>query len=250
MRDIAAARAAYEERLALAQGTGDLILTADAHYDLGFIGMVSQDEAMLRGHEERALELYTAAGHDDGAVLTREALALSLFLGGEYARARELQTLNLEVFQRAGSQMQVASASTFLSAVEWRAGDIEHGWHRLIGALSLFHSLEHPIGLTRTLGLASIMLLSGGPSELGARTAGATYRLVRDTGLMLGPVHVLHLPEPSVLAEARFGVARAAELMAEGEVTTIDDLVAALAASPLPGAPLVAGPEGEPAAHA
>ena len=105
-----------------------------------------------------------------------------------------------------------------------------------MGALSLFHSLEHPAGLVRVLGLASIMLLSGGPSEVGARIAGATYRLVRERGLMLGPVHVLHLPEPSALAEARFGPARAAELMGEGEAMTMDDLVAALSASPAPGA--------------
>jgi len=197
---------------------------------------------MLRTHEERALELYTAAGHEGGAVLTREALALSRFLGGEYATARELQTLNLEVFQRGGSPMQVASASTFLSACEWRAGDIEQGWQRLMGALSVFHSRQHPLGLSRTLGLASIMLLSGGSSEVGARAGGATYRLVRERGLMLGPVHVLHLPEPSVLAEARFGPDRAAQLMAEGEAMAIDDLVAALAASPPPGAPEAHGP--------
>jgi predicted ATPase/class 3 adenylate cyclase len=250
MRDFAAARAAYEERLALAQETEDPILTADAHYDLGFLGVVSQDDATLRAHEERALELYTAAGHDKGAVLTREALALSLFLSGEYTRARELQTLNLDVFQRGGSQMQVASASTFLSAAEWCAGDTEQGWHRLIGALSVFHSLQHPTGLTRTLGLASIMLLSGGPSELGALAAGLTYRMVRERGLMLGPVHVLHLPEPSALAEAQFGTGRAAELMAEGEAMTVDDVVAALATSPPPGTPLPAQSQGEPAAHA
>ena len=244
MRDIAGARAAYEERLALAQESGDQILTADAHYDLGFIGMVTQDDAMLRDHEERALELYTAAGHDQGAILAREALALTHFLGGEYAEASELQTLNLEVFQRAGSQMQVASASTFLSAAEWCAGDTEHGWHRLIGALSVFHSMEHPTGLTRTICLASIMLLSGGSSDLGAHAAGVPYRLARERGLMLGPVHVLHLPEPSALAEARFGAERAAELVTQGEAMTTDHLVAALATSPPPGAPLPAMPSG------
>ncbi|HUS21508.1 MAG TPA: TIR domain-containing protein [Aeromicrobium sp.] len=239
MRDFVAARAAYEERLALADETGDPILSADAHYDLGFIGMVSQDDAMLRSHEERALELYTAAGREDGAVLTREALVLSLFLGGEYGRARELETLNLDVFRRTGAPMQIASASTLLSAIEWRGGDVEQGWERLMEALSLFQSLEHPPGLVRVLGLASIMLLSGGPSEVGARVAGATYRLVRERGLMLGPVHVLHLPEPSTLAEAQFGLDRAAELMAEGETMKTDDLVAALAGSPAPARPIL-----------
>jgi hypothetical protein len=67
---------------------------------------------------------------------------------------------------------------------------------------------------------------------------------------MLGPVHVLHLPEPSVLAEARFGPERAAELMAEGEAMTTDDLVAALAASPPPAGPLSATTEGDAAAEA
>jgi hypothetical protein len=133
--------------------------------------------------------------------------------------------------------MQIASASALLSAIEWRSGDVERGWKRVMGSLSLFHSLEHPPGLVRTLGLASILLLSGGPSEVGARAAGATYRLVRERGLMLGPVHVLHLPEPSTLAEAQFGPERAAELMAEGEAMTTGDLVAALAASPPPAAP-------------
>ena len=66
---------------------------------------------------------------------------------------------------------------------------------------------------------------------------------------MLGPVHVLHLPEPSLLAEARFGVERAAELMVEGEAMTTDDLVTALAGSPPPGAPLPATPAREPAAE-
>ena len=248
MRDFAAARAAYEERLALAEATGDPILAADGHYDLGFIGMVSQDDEMLRAHEERALELYDAAGHEDGAVLTRQALVLSLFLGGEYARARELETLNLDAFRRMGSQVQVASSSTLLSAVEWRAGDVEHAWERLLGALSLFHGLQHPPGVARALGLASIMLLSGGPSELGARVAGATYRLVRERGLMLGPVHVLHLPEPSALAEAQLGAERAAALMAEGDGMTIDELVVSLGASPSPGAPPPAPADGAPAA--
>jgi hypothetical protein len=202
--------------------------------------MVSQDAAMLREHEERALELYTTAGHVDGAVLAREALVLSFFLGGEYDRARELESQNVDVFRRSGSQAQVASGSTLLSAIEWRAGDVEGGWRRLMGALSLFHALENPPGLTRTLGLSAIILLSGGPSELGARAAGATYRLVREKGLMLGPVHVLHLPEPSALAEARFGPDRAAQLLSEGEAMAIDDLVAALSGAEPPGAPIPA----------
>ena len=246
MRDFKAAAVAYEERLALAEQTGDQVLAADAHYDIGFLGMVLQDETMLRAHEERALELYTAAGLEDRAVLARQALVLNFFLSAEYGRARKLELENLEVFQRAGSQMQIASSSTLLAAIEWRAGYRDDAWQRLLRAMELFRALENPPGLVRVLGLAAIMLLSAGASELGALAAGATYRLVREKGLMLGPVHVLHLPEPSALAEARFGAPRAAELMEEGERMTIDELIGALGQLPPPAEPLPARLHGGP----
>ena len=57
----------------------------------------------------------------------------------------------------------------------------------------------------------------------------------------VGRDDMLHLPEPSELAEAAFGAERAAELLAEGEATAVNDMVAALATSPPPHSPLSAG---------
>ena len=96
MNDFPAARVAYEERLRLASETGDIVLLADAHYDLGFLSMVAQEEEVLRDHEQRALDLYTAAGREDGVLRARQALVLAVFLAGDYATARELETENLE----------------------------------------------------------------------------------------------------------------------------------------------------------
>ena len=48
--------------------------------------------------------------------------------------------------------------------------------------------------------MAAIALISESEPELGARLAGATYRLVREKGVMLAPVRVLHLPDPAGLA--------------------------------------------------
>ncbi len=70
--------------------------------------------------------------------------------------------------------------------------------------------------------------------ELGARIAGATYRLVREKGVMLAPVKVLHLPDPVDLATERLGAERAAELLAEGEAIALEDVVALVFASPAP----------------
>jgi hypothetical protein len=82
--------------------------------------------------------------------------------------------------------------------------------------------------------MAAIILLSETEPELGARFAGATYRLVREKGVMLAPVRVLHLRDPRELATEQLGEDRAAELMAEGDAMTLDGAVALLAATPVP----------------
>ncbi len=234
MNDFAAARIAYGERLGLASETGDLVLLADAHYDLGFLAMVAQDEEVLRTHEQRALDLYTAAGQDDGVLRARQALVLAVFLGGDYETARELESENLDVFRRTGSQFQVADSLTLLSAVNWRLGDWAAAWGRLCDALRLFDGIDSASGIARALGMAAIVMLSDGDAEMGARVAGATYRVVREKGVMLAPVRVLHLPDPAGLAAERLGPERATVLLAEGELVPLDEVIALVLAAPPP----------------
>ncbi len=244
MNDVPAARIAYEERLDLASSTGDQVLLADAHYDLGFLSMIASEGERLREHEQRALELYTAAGREDGAIRARQALVLAVFLDGEYEAARELENQNLDAFRRSGSQFQIADSMTLLSAVHWRLGDPATSWMRASDALRFFSSIDSASGLARALGMAAIILLHDGDAELGARVAGATYRLVREKGVMLAPVKVLHLPDPADLAAERFGTARAAELLADGEAIPIDEVVAqVLAAKPSMRTALAGSPE-------
>ncbi len=234
MNDFAAARIAYEERLSLASETGDLVLLGDAHYDLGFLAMVAEDEKALRAHEQRALDLYTAAGHEDGVLRARQALVLAVFLGGDYETARDLENVNLGAFRRAGSQFQVADSLTLLSGVYWRLGDPATAWERLCDALRLFEGIDSASGIARALGMAAIVMLSDGDAEMGARVAGATYRVVREKGVMLAPVRVLHLPDPAGLAAERLGADRASVLLAEGDVLPLDEVIALVLATPPP----------------
>ena len=235
MDDFPGARAAYEERLSLASATGDPSLEADAHYDLGFMSMVGGEERELRSHEERALELYTALGNEASMARAHQALVLATFLAGEYDEAARLETGNLEAFRSRGSPYQVADSLTLLSAVSWRQGDPATAWDRIRDGLSLFVEADSVSGLARVLGMASIIQLANGDGEFGARLAGATYRLVREKGVMLAPVKVLHLPDPAGLAADRLGMERTAELLAEGEAMAIEDVVAAVRDAPVPG---------------
>ena len=240
-----ASRIAYEQRLELAESTGDPRLEADARYDLGFVAMVGEDEAALREHEQRAMELYTAAGDADGMLRARQALVLATFLAGDYATARELELTNLATFRTRSSQLQVADSLTLLAGVNWRLGDLDEGWLRIQESLELFAAIDSASGLARVLGMAAIIQLSDGDPELGARLAGAAYKLVREKGVMLAPVRVLHLPEPAALLTARFDEARSQELMDEGDAMALDAVVATVMASPpTPGASAGQAPEG------
>ena len=237
MNDVAGARTAYEERLTLATTTGDPVLEADAHYDIGFLFMLAQEADALRTHEQRALDLYVAAGREDGAVRARQALVLAVFLVGEYETARRLEMENLEVFRRTGSKFQIADSMTLLSAVHWRLGDPATSWLRLTEGLRIFEDTDLASGLARSLGMAAIIELSDGDAEFGARLAGATYRLVEEKAVMLAPVKVLHLPDPGETAAERFGPERAAALMAEGAGTPLVEIIAAVLAAAVPGSP-------------
>jgi predicted ATPase/class 3 adenylate cyclase len=234
--DFAGARVAYEQRLELARSTDDVGLLADAHYDLGFLSMVAQEGEQLRAHEQRALELYTAIGNRDGAIRARQAFVLAEFLAGSFETARDLEEVNRDEFRRSGSQSQVADSVTFLSAVYLRLGDIGTSWERMLESLQRFAEIDSASGLARGLAMASIILFERDEPELAARVAGATYQLVRDKGVMLAPVRVLHMDDPAETAIARFGATRAEELMADGAATPIPDIVAEVLATAPPAA--------------
>ncbi len=234
MDDFAAARADYEERLGLASAIGDPILMGDAHYDLGFLSMVAQEGEQLRDHEQQALELYAAAGHDDGVIRARQALVLGVFLAGDYAAALELEGQNLAAFRQTGSLFLAADSMTLLSAVHFRLGDPVTAWQRMVEGLQFFSVTDSASGLARGLGMASILLFRHGDPEFGARVAGATYELVREMGVMLAPVKVLHLPDPADLALECFGPERARELLAAGAAMPRSQVVADVLAAPAP----------------
>jgi hypothetical protein len=235
--DFTAARAAYDERLALADELGDPLLRAEAHYDLGFMFMVAQDPLRLREHEQLAADLFAEVGNAAGYAKARQALALALFLTNEFTLALEVEARNLEAFRAAGSAYQIADSTTFHAGAFYRLGDGVSSWRNLVDGLRWFAENDNASGLARSIGMAAIVLLDFGDVEFGARVTGATMELVREKGVMLAPVKVLHLPDPTETAIARLGEARATALFAEGAATPLALIVEQILAMPAPGAP-------------
>ena len=219
--DVPDAHRVYEERLALAETTGDPGLIADGHYDLGFVFMVEKDGEKLRLHERLALEGYLAAGRESDAIRARQAFVLALFLAGDYAAAREQQEAAIEAFRRRDSPMEIADSQTRLSAIYFRLDEPAVAWRTVTDALRFFSAGNLASGTARAMVMAAILQIVHGDPELGSRIAGATYELAREQNVMLAPLTVLHLPDPAGLAEERLGRERAAELVAIGAATPL-----------------------------
>ncbi|HYM85012.1 MAG TPA: AAA family ATPase, partial [Candidatus Dormibacteraeota bacterium] len=226
MNDGPGAAAAYQERLELAEQTGDAQLIADAEYDIGFVHVLTGDRDRVIAHEERALDLYTSVGHEDGIRRARQALVLAVFLAGDYERAAVLEAENEREFARAGAAFQVADSQTLQAGIAFRVGNVNVAWKRMQEGLAFFAANDNASGLARSLGMAAIIALGLGDPELGARLTGATMRLVREKGVMLAPVAVLKLPDPEATVAERLEPARAAELLALGAGSDVHDLVA------------------------
>jgi predicted ATPase/class 3 adenylate cyclase len=236
MNDAPGAQVAYHERFGRATETGDQALLADAHYDLGFLSMIAKDEAGLREHEERALELYLAAGLEDGAIRTRQALVLAIFLSGDHATARRLEEDNLEAFRRRGSQYEIADSTTLLSAILFQLGDPAGSWRRMVDGLRFFAANDASSGLARGLAMAAITQFRYGDPLFAIRITAKAYQLVREQEVMLAPVTVLHLPDPAELAKMAFGAERAAELLRDADAIPIAQVIAEVLAADPPSA--------------
>jgi hypothetical protein len=234
--DVPAAQTAYDERLALAEQLGDGLLIADAHYDLGFMSVIGNDPPKLRDHEQMAYDLYESLGDERNMQRTRQALALAFFLTGDYVHALELEEVNLAAFRAAKSDYQIADSMTFHAGAFYRLGDLASSWEYVREGLRWFSEHDNASGLARAIGMAAIVLLDYGDVELGARVTGATMQLVREKGVLLAPVKVLHLPDPTETAIAKLGEARARELLDQGASTPLEIVTEQLLAMPAPGA--------------
>ncbi|HYK94332.1 MAG TPA: adenylate/guanylate cyclase domain-containing protein [Candidatus Dormibacteraeota bacterium] len=223
--DFERAKVVYDERLKLAEGTGDQVLIADAHYDLGFLSMVASDPIRHRDHEQLAYDLYAAAGRDDGVLRARQALVLGVFLSGDYERARELEQQNEAAFRAIASLDHVADSMTLQAGVEHQLGNPAEAWARMADGLRYFSDNNNSSGLARGLGMAAIIQLTYGDAEFGARIAAVTYQLMRDKGVMLAPVKVLHLRDPHELAIERLGAEETERLLADAATIPVSQMV-------------------------
>jgi len=223
--DFPAAWALYAERLALAETLGDPGILAEAHYDRGFEYVVERDPARLRIQEQRALELFEAAGDEDGAVRARQALVLGAFLGGDLDAARILETANLEGFRRSGSWYRTADSLTLLSSIDYLVGDLDAATRHVQEALGILRPRSVTAPIIGALGVMANIAIDRGRYPEAGRLAGAVAVTAARAQIANAMVQVLHMPEPVERLRQTIG-STAEPWLTEGEALELDDAIA------------------------
>jgi len=199
-QDAPGARAAYRERLEIAQRLDDPALLADAHYDIGFVDMMSRDAAGLRAHEEEALRLYEALGDGDGAIRARQGLVLVGILTGDMTSARDHERENLAAFRTTNQPYRVADSLTLLSTIELQTGDPANARALAHEALTIVGHRRLAGPTVGAIGSISLIDLAAGDRERGARLAGAADAIAARAQVTNALVEVLHMPDPVAVA--------------------------------------------------
>jgi len=220
--DFVTTRSAYTERLHLAEELGEELELAEAHYDLGFVGVVDNDVDFLQEHETIALEIFERAGLHNGVVRARQASVLVHFLRGEYQEARDLEVLNLAEFEKAAARLRMSDSLMLLAVASIFVDDLAAGGEYLTRSLRLTSGVvtDELAGLV----VSSHFALRAGRVEDAARLAGAAQAISVETGVTNAALKILHLPDPAGLARERLGEAADAYL-SEGRAMSLEDAV-------------------------
>jgi predicted ATPase len=220
--DFPTTRAAYTERLELAEELGDELAIAEAHYDLGFVGVIDNDVDFLQAHEAIALEIFERLGVHSGVVRARQASVLVHFLRGEYREARDLEVLNLAQFEKAGARLRMSDSLMLLAVASIFVDDLAAGRDYLTRSLRLTSGVvtDELAGLV----VSSHYALRAGHVEDAARLAGAAQAISAETGVTNAALNILHLPDPADLVRQRLGE-EAETYLAEGRTMSFDEAV-------------------------
>lgn len=164
--DYPAARAYYEESLALRRQVGDQHRIADSLNALGLLVSTQGDYAAARRFYEEALTLWREVGHERGVSVALSNLGEVAAAESDYPRARALQEEALALQQAVGDLRSVANTSRDLAEVTVHLGDTDRARLLFEQSLAIVRNLEDKFGIADALdGLGRVALDQGGTAR-------------------------------------------------------------------------------------
>lgn len=190
--DAGAARAMFQESLALSRALGDQTGAAMALNCLGGLAVHARDYPAARALYEESLATYQSIEDRWGAAAALTNLGRTALVSGDYAAARAVLQSALETQRQLGDRRAIARTLTWLGITTQRLGNPETAYALHQESLSLARELGAKQAIEETLrGLGSLA------SDLGRQDAALAYyeerlAIARETGSAWGSAESLY----------------------------------------------------------
>jgi tetratricopeptide (TPR) repeat protein len=224
LSDGGAARAYFEESLAIRRALGDQPGVAATIHNLGVNAWYEDDGATARAYIEEALAIRRTLGDEWGAALTLSQLAQVSQLLGDYDAAQRQHEESLATFRRLGSRFDAASSHQSLGFVAIERGDAAAARRHLGESLEVWREMGYRRGIALVLAGCASLEVDRHPARA-LRLSAATAALMSSVGGRLPPVERRALAACYERARAMLGADLAATVWAAGEAMSLDEAV-------------------------
>lgn len=225
-RDYAAARAHFEDSLALYRDVENTLQCQTLVSDVGMVAYHLGDYATAQMHFEESLASLRAQGNQDatGDILIR--LGDLARLAGDYRRAGALYDESLTLSRAGNIKLGIASGLHKLGYVAQHQRDHVHAASRFAESLALQRELGNKQGIAECLaGLAGLAAAMEEP-ERAARLFGATLALLDAMGAPLAPADRAEWGRDEAAVRAQLGQQGFASAWSAGRAMSLDQAMA------------------------
>jgi predicted ATPase/class 3 adenylate cyclase/DNA-binding NarL/FixJ family response regulator len=236
--DYLAARALYEESLALRRELGDRYGIASALNNLGIVAHYQGDYATARALHEESLALVREVGDTSGIAASLSNLGNIAFEQGDYVTARALREEGLTLMREVGDTSGIAADLGSLAEITLEQGDYVTARALYEESLTLLRGLGNTWGIAASLeGFAAVSSVQG-HAEQALRLAAAAAALRQAISAPLSPAEQAQLERWLVLARQALSETTRTAAWEAGRAMTLEQAIAsALEPAPQPPGP-------------
>jgi hypothetical protein len=183
-------------------------------------------DSPARAEYAEALSVTSDAGSPLAVGYVRAHYGNYLCIDGDVALARSLHEESLRTADAHGDDNQSAEAHYFLAMDCLTAGDPDPAYPHLEIAARYYADIDHRDGLTRCLGMLSVLALDRGDPRLAARLTGANAAARDDIGIVPWPAIAEAERRVTERIQAQLPAAEYSAETASGRSTTVQAAVA------------------------
>jgi predicted ATPase/class 3 adenylate cyclase len=225
--DIPAARAWYEEALAIERQLGDPTRTAEALYNQAFVAGAAGDFDAAGRLFQESLELFRQAGDKAGMARAEWMVVIPDMAAGRWERPLARAEESVAAWRQAGDHLGLADGLVWQAVVYARVGRSADARAAVAEALEVFRAVDSPMGIVSVVLSLTYLARWEERYEDAVRLAGAAESLRERVGGR-APLDFLSgfLGDPEAEARARLPEEVARRAYQEGRAMSQDDALA------------------------